>query len=148
VSFTVFIREERRKLPVPQKKLEKIVRYAFQMTGSEEGDISLVVCDDERITELNEKYKKKNEATDVLAFSMREGEALSSIGTMLGDIVISIDRASRQATELGETLEEEFVILFVHGLLHLLGFDHQNRREESIMQEYTKMIVRGVEQAV
>jgi probable rRNA maturation factor len=148
VSFTVFVREERRNLPVSQEKLEKIVRYAFQMTGSEEGDVSLVVCDDERITELNEKYTNRKETTDVLAFSMREGEGLASIGTMLGDIVISIDRAAQQATELGETLEEEFVILFVHGLLHLLGFDHQNRREKSNMHEYTKKIVRGVEQAV
>ena len=148
MSFKVFVREEQRKLPIPQKQLQKIAQFTFHATGNEESDISLVVCDDKLITKLNETYMKRSGPTDVLAFSMMEGESLTAPGKMLGDVVISLDTAAQQAGELGETLEEEFLLLFVHGLLHLLGFDHRNRREEKAMQEYTNKIVMEVEQTV
>ncbi|UCB45607.1 MAG: rRNA maturation RNase YbeY [Spirochaetota bacterium] len=148
MSFKVFVREEQRKLPVSQKTLKKIAQFTFHITGIEEGDISLVVCDDKLITKLNESYMKRSGPTDVLAFSMLEGKSLTAPGKMLGDIVISADTAAKQAGDFGETLEQEFLILFIHGLLHLLGFDHKNIREKEVMQDYTDKILMGMEQTV
>lgn len=142
VIFTLFIREEGRPLPVLKREIDKISRRAFQITGREEGDISLVVCDDHFICELNRKYRNRDEPTDVLSFSMQEGQEIDT--SLLGDIIISLDTAKQQAEERGETLEQEFKILFVHGLLHLLGFHHSTAEEQDIVDTYTRKIVTGV----
>jgi len=89
---------------------------------------------------------KKNGPTDVLAFPMREGETLPNQGSMVGDIVISIDTAARQSKTVGHTLAQEFILLFVHGLLHLLGYVHRSRDEKREMEEITQSIVTGVQQ--
>jgi probable rRNA maturation factor len=146
LSFSLYVREENEKLPVPIEKLEMVARYAFSKTGREEGDVSLVVCDDPFIEDLNVRYMKKNGPTDVLAFPMREGETLPNQGSMVGDIVISIDTAARQSKTVGHTLAQEFILLFVHGLLHLLGYVHRSRDEKREMEEITQSIVTGVQQ--
>ncbi len=146
MSFNIYVREEDTKLPVSKEKLENIAAYTFQLTGKGEGDISLVVCNDKFITQLNKKYKKRSSPTDVLSFPMRDGGFFQSKGNILGDIVISADTAKRQAKELGESLEEEFFILFIHGLLHLLGYNHKSQAEEKTMREITQNILTGVQQ--
>ncbi|MBN2323152.1 MAG: rRNA maturation RNase YbeY [Spirochaetes bacterium] len=138
------VKEENGTLPASRGKLEKIAEAAFTLTGEAEGDISLVVCDDRFITELNERYRKRNGPTDVLSFPMREGKPFVASGAAVGDIVISVDTAGRQAAELGTDLEQEFIVLFVHGLLHLLGYDHQNRAQKRKMDKISKKIVTGV----
>ncbi len=138
------MREEKRRLPLSCGKLENIARSTFALTKEEEGDISLVVCDDPFITELNERYKKRNGPTDVLSFSMREGKTLVNQDPAVGDIVISVDTAERQAAEFGTSLDEEFIVLFVHGLLHLLGYDHRNGAQKKKMEAVTKKIITGV----
>ncbi len=147
MSFTLQVREENKRLSVSRGKLEKIARSTFALTKAEEGDISLVICDDPFITELNERYMKRNGPTDVLAFPMREGKILVNQDTAVGDIVISVDTAERQAAELGTELDQELILLFVHGLLHLLGYDHQNGVQKRKMDTITKKIVRGGRQA-
>jgi probable rRNA maturation factor len=147
LSFTLQVREENKRLSVSRGKLEKIARSTFTLTKAEEGDISLVICDDPFITELNERYMKRNGPTDVLAFPMREGKTLVNQDTAVGDIVISVDTAERQAAELGTELDQELILLFVHGLLHLLGYDHQNGVQKRKMDTITKKIVRGGRQA-
>lgn len=93
-------------------------------------DVSLV--SDDEIARLNAEYRHKAKPTDVLSFPQLEGE--TAIATdddvHLGDVVISIDTASRQAAEGGWTVEEEVARLLLHGLLHLLGFDHEQGGEE------------------
>jgi len=146
MSFQIFIKEKNAKLPFKKEELEKVCRLTFKMTKKKEGDVSLVVCDNSFIKKLNEKYKKEKGPTDVLSFSMREGE-FSGIGSnLLGDIIVSMEMAKMQADKLGETLKEEFFILFIHGLLHLLGFNHNNGGEEKIMMDYTREIILGVNQ--
>jgi len=144
LSFRVYVKEENRKLPISIGKLEAISRYTFSVTGKEEGEISLVVCDDPFMTDLNERYTQNDGPTDVLAFPMREGERLPQQGSEAGDIVISIDTAERQSKELGTDLKQEITVLFVHGLLHLLGYDHQTKDEKMEMDETTNKIVTGV----
>ncbi|MBN2323173.1 MAG: rRNA maturation RNase YbeY [Spirochaetes bacterium] len=144
MSFTLQVREEKRRLAVSRGKLEKIARSTFALTKAEEGDISLVICNDPFITKLNERYTKRTGPTDVLAFPMREGEILVNQDAAVGDIVISVDTAERQAAELGTGLEQELILLFVHGLLHLLGYDHRNGVQKQEMDAITKKIVTGV----
>ena len=89
----------------------------------EESEISLLICDDARIQALNKEYREKDYATDVLSFPMSDDPF--NEGGMLGDIVISVDTARRQAGEADIALEREVSFLFIHGLLHLMGYDHE-----------------------
>lgn len=104
-----------------------------------DGEVSLVFCDDDFIAELNRQYRGKNGPTDVLSFSIREGETIADPGDdvpeSLGDIILSLDRASAQAEEFDVALEEELARLAIHGLLHLLGFDHEESAVEGEMFE-------------
>ena len=86
-------------------------------------EISLLLTDDETIRQLNKEYRNKDKSTDVLSFPMEDD-------IMLGDIVISVDTASRQAAEAEINIDRETAFLFIHGLLHLLGYDHETSQED------------------
>ena len=92
-------------------------------------ELSIVLCDDATIQSLNREWRGKDAPTDVLSFSLREGDdddpGLLLPIVMLGDLVLSIDTARMQAEERGHSLRDELRVLLVHGLLHLLGFDHE-----------------------
>jgi len=91
---------------------------------NEGGELSIVVCSDEYIQSLNAQWRGKDAATDVLSFPQEDG------GLVLGDLVISLPTAQRQAEERKHSLEVETRILMVHGLLHLLGYDHETSPDE------------------
>lgn len=103
-------------------------------------EISLVLTDDEKIRKLNLAYRNVDASTDVLSFAMEEqtedepGFEDPSAGNILGDIIISMDTALRQAKEFGHSLEREVGFLFVHGMLHLLGYDHQGEEDTEKMR--------------
>jgi len=84
--------------------------------------IGLNLASDRRMKELNQKYRQKNTSTDVLSFNLNE--KMSSDEVYLGDIIISLEKAKRQARERGVPLEDEFGELVKHGAMHLLGWDH------------------------
>jgi probable rRNA maturation factor len=100
-------------------------------------EVGLTLAGDEEIHALNRAYRRKNRPTDVLAFAMREGEGGALHPGILGDVVISIDTAARQAKR---GLETEVVFLWTHGLCHLLGYDHRNDREEAEMNARMRAI--------
>lgn len=102
--------------------------FSMLETDFDECEISLVLTDDARIKELNGEYREKDYATDVLSFPMSDDPLAE--GGMLGDIVISMDTAKAQADEAAIRLEREMAFLFIHGLLHLLGFDHETSAED------------------
>jgi probable rRNA maturation factor len=93
-----------------------------------QAELSILLCDDATIHELNRDYRGKDQPTDVLAFAMGEGEPSPDAG-LLGDVVISLETARRQAREQRQTIVEQVTWLLAHGLLHLLGFDHQTPEE-------------------
>jgi probable rRNA maturation factor len=99
-------------------------------------DVELILCDDAAIAELNRTHRGIDDPTDVLSFPL-EGE-LDHLP--LGTIVISLDHIRRKANELGHTPDEEAALLFVHGLLHLLGYDHESDAGE--MREYEHALLR------
>lgn len=106
----------------------------------EERELSLVICDDATIHALNRDYRRKDAPTDVLAFAMLEGEGAGLHPHVLGDVVISLDTAARQARERARPLEDEVTMLLAHGVLHLLGLDHRDRREERRMTARTDLL--------
>jgi len=104
-------------------------------------DLSVLLCDDATIHALNRDYRKKDKPTDVLAFAMREGDYAELAGDMLGDVIISLDTAARQARDKKHPLERELTMLLAHGLLHLLGYDHATRVEERRMTARTDALI-------
>lgn len=103
-----------------------LVKVATQLLPPEIVEVSILITDDQEIAELNSTYRGKPQATDVLSFSQLEGSEFFPGAVQLGDIVISLETATRQAIELNTSLAEELLRLLIHGLLHLCGYDHEN----------------------
>ena len=108
----------------------------------DEGEVSILFTNDTQIAQLNEHYRGIDRPTNVLAFPMSEPGSPEDSSGMLGDIVISLDRAVQESEDLEETLEETVYRLLIHGLLHLLGFDHERSSEEELRmsKEQTRLL--------
>ena len=114
-------------------------------------ELSIAITNDREIRELNKVFRHRDRATDVLAFAMREeplgtarpapAEVLA--GEMLGDVVVSVETARRQANQRRRPLDAEMRLLLAHGLLHLVGYDHQSDAEEAIMTAETERLCRA-----
>jgi len=113
------------------KNQSKSILSYLKLPSSTEVSISFI--DDGYMRELNLKYRDNNRTTDVLSFP-QEGE-------LLGDILISVDKATAQSEELGHTFEQEVRRLVVHGILHLLGYDHKKLQEAQLMEEKEKEVL-------
>lgn len=128
----------------PGFAVETIVQLAERMLvamGVPEGDLSILLCDDPTMHELNRNYRGVDRPTDVLAFAMLEGEPTPpGESLLLGDVVISIPTAQRQADERQRPLYAEVVELLAHGMLHLFGFDHPDRDTERRMRARTDLL--------
>lgn len=94
----------------------------------------MVVVDDAEIQVLNREYLGRDKPTNVISFPMQEGEGAGLNPLLLGDVVISADTAARDAAEAGIPFEEELQFLLLHGILHLLGYDHERGTEEEALQ--------------
>ena len=109
----------------------RIVLAAIELAGRE---LSVLLVGDEEMRRLNRDYRGKDRTTDVLSFSLREGEQ-GDVASALGDVVISLETAARQACERRSTIAREVDRLLVHGILHLAGYDHEvSAREERRMK--------------
>ena len=103
--------------------------------------MSVTLCNNNHIHELNKTYRNKDIPTDVLSFAIEDNEDEQFIEEMkrlssvreIGDIIISYEKAMAQAIEYGHSIEREMSFLFTHGVLHLLGYDHMNKTDEEIM---------------
>ncbi|MCJ8011416.1 rRNA maturation RNase YbeY [Paenibacillus sp. KQZ6P-2] len=127
--------------------LELVLQKAGEAEGVKDGEVALTFVDDKQIHELNKEYRGIDRPTDVLSFAMNEftdeeldivyeleeDEELQDMPDMLGDIIISVNRAQAQSEDYGHSLEREIGFLFVHGFLHLLGYDHQDKESEAEM---------------
>ncbi|HWJ80520.1 MAG TPA: rRNA maturation RNase YbeY [Niallia sp.] len=129
-------------------KINELLNFAASKQKLEgEIELSVTFVDNNRIQEINNEYRDKNQPTDVISFAMEElGEGEiplkgSNLPRMLGDIIISIDRAKEQAVEYGHSYIRELGFLSVHGFLHLLGYDHMTKEEEEIMFSLQKDIL-------
>jgi len=109
-------------------------------TGEEQTrdvEVSLLFCDDERIRELNRKFRKSDRVTDVLSFAQNDAQGMPApdpaCAVPLGDIVISLETVAERRSNLIHDMREEVKLLFCHGLLHLFGYDHGTETERRIM---------------
>jgi probable rRNA maturation factor len=107
-------------------------------------ELSILLCDDAFIQELNRTYRDMDKPTDVLSFSMTEGEKLSASPELLGDVIISVETAARQAGEAGCKPIAEVTSLLIHGVLHLLGYEHHKSKDEKRMQGEADRIAREI----
>jgi probable rRNA maturation factor len=98
--------------------------------GCDESEVSIVIVSDEEITRLNRQYLQRNRPTNVIAFPMASGDSGALHSPLLGDVVISAETAERQAEAVGGKTEEEILFLMIHGVLHLLGYDHEGSSEK------------------
>jgi len=126
----------------PLPLIEAAVRHVLKGAGAAAGEISVTLLDDAEIQALNREYLGEDRPTDVIAFSLGEGETL-------GDVYLGFERACSQATEHDVTFEEELVRLAIHGTLHVLGQDHPDgpERTRSPMFELQERLVREVLEA-
>ena len=98
--------------------------------GYKDSEVTLLIVDDDEIIRLNRRYFHRNRPTNVISFPMEGGTAPSIPLKILGDVVVSAETATRQAKEAGKNPEEEILFLMIHGILHLLGYDHEGREKE------------------
>jgi len=128
--------------PIDREILDKIINY-LAVTR----DIELIITTNKEIQELNKNFRNKDKATDVLSFPLEDAPFMP-----LGTIVISLDKAKELASALNHSVDEEITLLFIHGLLHLLGFDHEidngqmRAKEQEIIKHFhlpKSLIIRG-----
>lgn len=131
-----------------QARLERLARAILSDVGETSAELGIMLVGDQRMRGLNRRYRGKDSTTDVLAFAMRKAftlHALRLTPDMLGDVVISVPTAWRQAKEARRSLDEELAWLLVHGILHLCGYDHaRSEREARRMHRRERMILRSI----
>jgi len=110
-----------------------------------DAELSIVITDDKHIAELNSRFLKRKGPTNVLSFPIREDNPNEPKTSMLGDIVISLDAAMRDAIKTGESLTKMTDRLLIHGLLHLLGYNHERLKEALKMEEETERLLTMME---
>lgn len=121
-----------RSLPFPRKHLNIIVDKMYNNeTRIRNKSVNVVLCSDYKIRRLNKKYRKIDRTTDVLSFPFEDD-------IFLGEIYISLQRAAVQARRYNVSYADEVGRLFVHGLFHLLGYDHKTEKKRTIMEKYEK----------
>jgi probable rRNA maturation factor len=125
---------------VSRAKVLRRAQAMLQVLQTPDSELSLLLTGDEQITLLNRDYRKKNRPTDVLAFAQREGRLGDRAGLLLGDLVVSVPTAKRQAMERGVDLTSELTMLLAHGLLHLLGWDHDTKSKDRLMRVETERL--------
>lgn len=128
----IYITNDQKKLPFPPP-LRQLVRQAVREALAREefdapAEVSVTLVDNEAIHALNREYRKVDRPTDVLSFPMFDEDFEDGERVVLGDIVLSLEKAASQAEEYGHSLEREVAFLVVHSVLHLLGYDHEEGR--------------------
>ena len=121
---------------VDLKRIRRSLHRLLKKMYRQEYEVSLSLVDDEQITEINRTYLKRDRPTNVISFAMTEGDFVSVNPYLLGDIIISVETALRDARRENIDFMDEMEFLLIHGLLHLIGFDHENT--SSAMAEQMK----------
>lgn len=135
--MNLHIQNNQRKIKIDRRKIRGTIFKILKILDCADKEISLSFVDDEKIKQLNKQYLGKDKATNVLSFSLREDEYGNINPQILGDIVISVETAQKDAIQGNLPIAQEIDFLIIHGLLHLLGYDHENttKKETSKMRK-------------
>ena len=125
-------------------RLQSVGRRTLSALGCPEAELGCLLVSDRRIRALNRRYRGEDYPTDVLAFPQGEGGGPPGHPGLLGDVVISVETAARQAARAGHSLEREAALLLIHGILHLLGHDHGEEEERAKMWKAQEEILTGL----
>ncbi len=117
------------------KKIEKTARQILDALGFPDAQLSVLIVDDDQIASLNKNYLNHTGPTNVISFPMQEGPFPEITPDVLGDVVISADTAHREAVDADMPMMSRIYQLLIHGILHLVGYDHVHSREEAIRME-------------
>jgi probable rRNA maturation factor len=125
---------------VGTREIGRRARAMLDALQMHDAELSLVLTNDEQIHKLNATYRKKDRPTDVLAFAQREAAREGTAGALLGDVIVSVPTARRQAMEAKRDVLAEVTMLVAHGLLHLLGWDHDTDARDRKMRAKTALL--------
>jgi len=126
-------------------RLRRRARAVLSAIGQSRSELSIALVDDPRIAELNRQWRDKPRSTDVLSFSLVEGDFADHRAGMLGDVVISVETAAAQAAALHRGLDDRVAKLLIHGVLHLIGHDHEDDEEAQAMALEERRIWRALD---
>jgi probable rRNA maturation factor len=139
----IHYRNEVRKSGVDARALKATAKSLLAAVGEADSSISLTLVDDETIRDLNREHRGKDKATDVLSFPLEPSHD-DVPERLLGDVVISVDTARRQAADYDAPLQREMYRLLIHGLLHVLGHDHEEAGERAEMEAEEKRLAAAI----
>jgi len=135
----ISIQNRQKRILLDLKKVRRATQTILTELGLLDAELSVLLVDDTRIRDLNRRYLNRDKPTNVLAFPMREGEFSTLHPNLLGDLVISVETAKRQSSRFGLSKMEMVILLMVHGILHLIGYEHEGTkkgaREMSLKQK-------------
>ena len=145
MTININYRDEADKQEKNEEVIERVCQEAALVYGlGPNAEISILLCHNEYIHELNKQYRDIDRPTDVLSFALNEGEEDGYDGpdtALLGDIVISLDKVQEQADEYGHSVERELAYLTIHGMLHILGYDHMEPDDKAEMRKEEEFIL-------
>lgn len=122
--------------------IEKVAEFALKYQNVDNAIFNIIIVNEDKIKELNKIYRGKDSVTDVISFALEDDETFVTTDfRVLGDIYICLKRAKDQSVEYGHSFIRELSFLTVHGLLHLLGYDHMEKDEEKVMFELQERIL-------
>lgn len=128
-----------------EENVRRAIEKVGELYGVEDSEVSVTLTNNAYIHTLNKKYRDIDRPTDVLSFALSESEEPEIEGSpatnALGDIIISVERAEEQAAEYGHSLRREVAFLTVHGMLHLLGYDHMEEEEREEMEKEQRFVM-------
>ena len=125
--------ETDRKLDKEMDKLYQLLDFTLKREKLENVEFDIIFVDSKMIHEINKTYRNVDRVTDVISFALEDNKTIELDHRLLGDIYICIEKAEEQALEYGHSFLRELSFLTIHGLLHLLGYDHMEKEEEEIM---------------
>jgi len=117
------------------EKIEKIALCVLEYLYKGEGEINIVLTNDEVIRELNRQFRNIDRPTDVLSFAYNEGE-------LLGEVIISLQTVESQSMQYGNSFQRELEFVLIHGVLHILGYDHETGEDAKVMFDLQKLLLR------
>ena len=152
--MNVFINDLQENIAVDITALHQAALRILSFTHCEQQcELSIALVDDREMRRLNLEYRGIDRSTDVLSFALQEAEeppilgsqeGLESFPIILGDVILSIDTIQQQAQEFGHSFEEELYFLVIHGILHLVGYDHQTDEEAHVMENLERRIMNSL----
>lgn len=131
-TYEIF-NETEKNLEKEMDKLYKLLDFTLKREKLENVEFNIIFVDSNMIHEINKTYRNVDKVTDVISFALEDNKTVELDHRLLGDIYICIERAEEQAKEYGHSFLRELAFLTIHGLLHLLGYDHMEKTEEEIM---------------